>query len=733
MASSSKSSFDTLRLSLDPTTIKLALGEKRVEAIDLDGTFIYEDDETQEAELTAELERIWNEYPSGLLDLTEAKLESLPPNDIAFKAKPEGQEVEKSRDVFKMMEFEEMERLRSEMFMQLNDARNELWFALELAKTLSVSSGYQSQPPPPPVTLHQKKPPKTNPKSTTTTTTAPQPAATSSIPTEPPILPPGTFTTIPSSLLSVPLHSTVNDLIQLIQARDSAVDQSLGLIDGAVEELELMGSAGDSFWHDVRGLREGHAGRGKWAVVPKPDFARTMKDGERAKDVIIPYAIDEASASTRARCIAGFDLDPTIPTLLSFPARSYRRVRVLLKDLSSGTVVSSEVEARDKAGDVREEMERAQMEAFDEDLFSQIRIEASTLDNAIIEPHQIQIQASSHTLIFQLYSPPSAPSPSPTPSQQTPTSPLCTFLLGAARINLLSALRVQKQKLVSISTIAPSSEEREREQEGVVANLLEGIEFKGLWEGVQSAVECLRGAVEGAGVGVEVGWDVGVHAGSGSGSGFGLASGGDGAGALLAILGEVIQGQKLGKDLEVVWTISVCDSTSTSIKIILSPPTSLLITLPYHYGSKDTHPSESTFTFPLTHPEELSGILAEEVERQILGMVERRLGEKSVEERRMGKGDGKGKDKRVWWDKLEGAVKVGDRRLRVSLPPPYHTLYASLSSPAPSQKSEQVPLGKDDVQQNPNGGEAEVKKEEEKYDSRTSEGRLWGWVEGIGL
>ncbi|TYJ53708.1 hypothetical protein B9479_005675 [Cryptococcus floricola] len=896
MASSSHSPFDDLCISLDPTTIHLALGQKRVKAIDHDGTIIYQDEyapplldawgmpglgladkensESLEADLTSQLERIWNEYPSGLLDLSESKLASLPPDAdaIAFQPRPrpeEGEggegEGEKKRDVFKMMDWDEMERLRSEMFMQLNDARNELWFALELAKTLAVSSSHQSQPPPPPpTTLHQNQPQKKHPKPKPTPNPPPAPPPPPTpVPGEPPILPPGTFTTTPSSLPSLPLHTTVNDLIQLVRARDGAVEECLGLVDGAVEELELMGRAGERFWRDVRGLREGLGGggggggrgRGRWAVVPKPDFARTMKAGEKAQDVIIPYAIDEASPATRARCLAAFDLDPTLPTSLSFPARGGRRVRVLVRDLAGG-VVSSGVEGEgegkgegeggdggDGDGGVGEEMERAQMEAFDEDLFTQIRIEASTLDKSIIEPTQIQIPipTSNHTLIFQLYSPPSAPSPSPSTSpphssphaNRAPTSPLCKLLLASARMNLLSGLRVHKQELVAPSS---SSSLHTPSSSGVVGSLLEGLQFKSLWEGVQSTVRSLADALSGAGVEAEVGWDVSVGKG-------GKDTGDQG---IRSFLGQVLQGNKNqlgegegsgeggGGGFEVVWSLSLADSGA--IKISLSPPTLLLITLPSHNSNSSPSPSSSTTatatptanpnpnpsgpsprpppppppsdqnpnargtrgtsSFRSTNPGELSYILAGELERQLLGLIEGRLKTRCLSEsgkmegegegKKKGKGKGKGKKgegDEVWWDKLVGVVQVGRRRLkrkagggregekaderlyRVSLPPPYHTIYASISSPPPTRPSSppappsptaravvEDGVGQDegvmeiegkqekeeeDIEEEREKQEEEKKEEkkegEEKYDSRDSEGGLWDWVDGLEL
>lgn len=72
-----------------------------------------------DAKLTEQLERIWNEYPSGLLEVTEQKLERLPPNENAKKPQEEGVDEAKKRDPFSMMTYEEMEKLRSEIFLQL--------------------------------------------------------------------------------------------------------------------------------------------------------------------------------------------------------------------------------------------------------------------------------------------------------------------------------------------------------------------------------------------------------------------------------------------------------------------------------------------------------------------------------------------------------------------------------------------------------------------------------------
>ena len=89
---------------------------------------------TPSAKLTEQLERIWNEYPSGLLDLTEDLLLTQPPEGIAFEEQnvitleeQNGEEREGPegavRDGSKALTREKMEELRSEIFVQLKLVR----------------------------------------------------------------------------------------------------------------------------------------------------------------------------------------------------------------------------------------------------------------------------------------------------------------------------------------------------------------------------------------------------------------------------------------------------------------------------------------------------------------------------------------------------------------------------------------------------------------------------------
>nr|ODO00482.1 hypothetical protein L204_02476 [Cryptococcus depauperatus CBS 7855] len=431
---SGNSPFHNLYLSLDPTTISLALGERPVKSIEPNGVLVYEETKTSNAILSEQLGRVWDEYPNGLLDLTEEKIESLSPEEDAVETKNEIKVEEKRRDPSKMMKWEEMEQLRFIVDNQLNDARNHLFWALELCRTLSVSSSFTSQPPPPPTSFHQKK--------AKAKSVQPPSSALSAMTDAPPVLPPGTYTTTPTNPKQKESHIQIFELEQLLFAKQKTLDECQTLIDGAVNELCLMADAGENFWRDVKSLKEGKEGRGRWAIVPKPDFGRVMGDGETAKDIIVPYAIDEGKYgfSTRTRCLAGFDLDPTAQDSLMFSARHRLRFRVTLSD-TSGVVTSSAPVEMENESDVRSKMEAAQMEAFDEDLLNEIRSEASDYPKNVTEPHFVSVPVANCTLSFELYDPKS--------SSSLPSSPLCDIILSAARLALINAHRQRKTNLVA--------------------------------------------------------------------------------------------------------------------------------------------------------------------------------------------------------------------------------------------------------------------------------------------
>lgn len=169
-----------------------------------------------------------------------------------------------------------------------SQSRNELWFVFELAKSLNLSGAYTNNPPPPPSLNPRHRPP---PRAQT------GPAVRPDNPRDPLVLPAGTLSTTPSKPRDKELVKEVMELEIALAAKQAALEECGLLIDNAVEELTSMSAAGDRFWRDVRVLKHGgRNGRDQWAIVPKPDFGGNAV-GQKAKDVIIPYAIDEGESS----------------------------------------------------------------------------------------------------------------------------------------------------------------------------------------------------------------------------------------------------------------------------------------------------------------------------------------------------------------------------------------------------------------------------------------------------
>lgn len=354
------------------------------------------------------MQRIWTEYPSGLLDLREDDLRAADPSTTYGAEKAVEEKDDEQRESGTLMTPEEMEALRSEVVADLNTARNELWWILELAKTLSASGAITSDPPPEPIPSAPARkgkmaPPKAAPV-----------AAASAVPGAktdevPPILPPGTYSTTPAAAPERPTAQAAHELELALAAKAAALDDCAALIDAAVDELRLMNDAGTRWSEDIRALRLGSNGgkaHGQWAVVPKPDFGRT---GESAKDVVIPYALDEAPPALHARSLAAFDLDPRKASQIAFGARSFLRLRVLFRTGGTGgpqsasTPYDASKEAVDaSAEDIAATLAAAQLETVDEDLFAELRKEAIRLDVALVEPQNISLRIGKDKLTFQL-------------------------------------------------------------------------------------------------------------------------------------------------------------------------------------------------------------------------------------------------------------------------------------------------------------------------------------------
>ncbi|KAL1409641.1 hypothetical protein Q8F55_003637 [Vanrija albida] len=452
------SPFADVHLAVDAYTLDPAAGKRRLKQIEHDGTLTYDEVKPPRTKRTEHLERIWNEYPAGLLDLSVDSLRAADPTTTYGAEADAGDEKEAdtgTRESGKLMSVEDMEALRSDVYTSLNDARNELWFILELAKTLAASADIESNPPPEP--FPSAPPPKQKgkgkglPQVPSVASSVPPPAT--SMEGEPPVLPGGTYTATPSAAPVRGAAARAHALELALAAKQRALDDCGALIDAAVDELRVMADASARFTADVRRL-QGGPGQSQWAVVPRPNFGRSSgADAEMAKDVVVPYALDEAPPALRARSLAAFDLDPRKVDGLSFGARSYLRLRVLVRSPAAGPQTTSRpyVASAEDTTDVCAAIQAAQTETVDEDLFNEIRNEVSRLDGATIEPQNISLRVGKEELTFQLYDTRETLAP-------LPESPMCDILLGAARMGLMHTYRRRKQRLIDpLPVTAPAS------------------------------------------------------------------------------------------------------------------------------------------------------------------------------------------------------------------------------------------------------------------------------------
>lgn len=252
------------------------------------------------------------------------------------------------------------------------------------------------------------------------------------------VLPAGTYTTTPGLASEPPVLVQAEKLETALKARAKALDECGELIDAAVSELELMSKASERFAADLASLR----GSELWAIVPKPDFGRSVQAGGRARDVVIPYALDEAPPALHSRSLAAFDLDPARPEMV-FGARSFQRLRFLLRRGNDAPTYSSSVydQSVEEGEDLCAVMRAAQIETLDEDLFSELRAEAARVDGALVEPRSFTVKVGRDKLTIELYDTRAPPS--------KPESHLADMLLGVARLNMLYAYKRRKTRLVN--------------------------------------------------------------------------------------------------------------------------------------------------------------------------------------------------------------------------------------------------------------------------------------------
>lgn len=100
--------------------------------------------------------------------------------------------------------------------------------------------------------------------------------------------------------------------------------------------------------------------------------------------------------------MAAFDLDPTKEDILTFGARTYRRLQVLSHTSTAST--SSSRKSGHTSLDILADMDDAQMEAFDDELFGEISAEILRHGLGSVDPTSVTIEVSGVEYRFAMVS-----------------------------------------------------------------------------------------------------------------------------------------------------------------------------------------------------------------------------------------------------------------------------------------------------------------------------------------
>ena len=182
-------------------------------------------------------------------------------------------------------------------------ARNEIWLVFELARTLvaaanqaaaekSASTGNVSK-------QGKGKKPGLSQNQLQTQVEKPAESQVEVKPAEaeadanPLLLPIGSITTSTSVNPYQPLTKQVRDMQLALATQKQATLKCATMFEDAVKQMSDTNGRTESYWENVRRLRKGESNRGRWSLMAKPAFGVHAKAASNARDLAIPYALDE--------------------------------------------------------------------------------------------------------------------------------------------------------------------------------------------------------------------------------------------------------------------------------------------------------------------------------------------------------------------------------------------------------------------------------------------------------
>ncbi|KAL4075817.1 subunit 17 of mediator complex-domain-containing protein [Scleroderma citrinum] len=201
------------------------------------------------------------------------------------------------------------------------------------------------------------------------------PAATS--------LPPASLTativTQPSAISSVEVFNT-----QLtIGGKDEALRKAASVFKQAATRLEKSREKSENYWGDALKVR-----RENWGLIPAPlpfGAAPTGKGTDKtSKDFLISFGLEESSVQFRRRAVSHMATYETESNVLQFPhrRRNWLRISLTVTDHTGVTCTSYNTANCLSSTSLDESLRAAQKEIVDEEVFSVLIREASSLPTA---------------------------------------------------------------------------------------------------------------------------------------------------------------------------------------------------------------------------------------------------------------------------------------------------------------------------------------------------------------
>lgn len=207
----------------------------------------------------------------------------------------------------------------------------------------------------------------------------------SSTPTDPSPVPSLPSSTLTASIVTKPSPIPSVDAFNAqltVGGKDEALRKASSIFKAAANNLERSRLRGQRYWVDALKIR-----RANWGLVPAPlpYGAPTGKGADKtSKDFFVSFGLEESPAHFRRRAVGHMATYETSSHVLVFPHRQRVRLQVslILTDSSGLSRTASNSMTSLSGASLEDSLKIAQREMVEEELFSVLIKEASTLPTA---------------------------------------------------------------------------------------------------------------------------------------------------------------------------------------------------------------------------------------------------------------------------------------------------------------------------------------------------------------